>query len=491
KMSRQIIKNLETSLFILFMIVFFSLSTLHVFSGYADNWDFLRSVSFLFEKPYGFSTMSPPAESEEWKQRYYTEWHDKWIFLPNWPDGAKLLTYSSYKTYLLMQATISIYLTGDSSYYSIIVGSIASRAIVLATFFALLLRFRTRLSCLAFWLFAVISAVVLLDAGWIAFLNSFYEEQIAIIFLPLAALLLIMYYESKSTKIVVLLLICVAYIGSAKTAYFYLPALLGVFIASTLRGKSYIAKFSCFLIVCQTVAFLPVYSGKHESINSYHALYFGALKVIKEYGQDNVRFIGKKPVVQECVGVPVADLAGVQCMNRADASYSDVARLLLSHPLTASKMVLGVLSEGREIRVKYLSKNLSRSPNFSEISLFNLTPIIFHYGGNVVVLFLSLLSVLLLCTSFLKTSRSTSNIIMLKVGLFISCFGFFQYAIALGDGFYEITKHLVVGNYALALSLAFLVPALLTIVLHGFQIEGRFSSSNERILLSELVRTTR
>jgi hypothetical protein len=345
-----------------------------------------------------------------------------------------------------------------------IVGSVLSRLIILSTFCGILLTIRASLPCWVFWLFAVFSAVVFLDAGWMAFLNSFYEEQIAIIFLPVAALLLIMYYESKSIKIVVLLLICATYIGSAKTAYFYLPALLGVFVLPTLRGKYFIAKFFCFLIVCQTVAFLPVYSGKHENINSYHALYFGALKVVKEYERDNVKFIGNKPVVQECIGVQAFDPAGSQCMDRVKATYGDVVRVLLSYPLLGPKMILASFLTSIEIRIRYLGNNMSGSPDFSELFLFNLIPNFFHYGGIIMLFIVFILAVNSLHIRVLRADRITIRDIMLRVGLFVSCFGFFQYIVALGDGFPDITRHLIVGNYALALSFSFLVPALLMIV---------------------------
>jgi hypothetical protein len=230
-------RQVESLLFYFFLATLFSFSLLHVLTGYADNGDFSRSAGFIFEKPLGFSTMWPSTEAEEWKRRFFTEWHDEWIFLPNWPDPGRLFSLSSYKIYLLIQARLEVLITGDNSRYSIILGSLLSRGILYSTIAVLLIILRRRLPLFAFWLFAIPAAVVFLNAGWIAFLNSLYEEQIAIIFLPILAVLLIRYFLDNSLAIGIALLILATITGSAKPAYFYLPVLTAVFIFPVLDQK--------------------------------------------------------------------------------------------------------------------------------------------------------------------------------------------------------------------------------------------------------------
>ena len=89
---QNIYKKLEPTFYQISLGVFFALSLLHLLTGYADNGDFSRSASFLFENPRDFSTMSPAVENEEWSRRYFNEWHDKWSFLQNWPNTVKLFS---------------------------------------------------------------------------------------------------------------------------------------------------------------------------------------------------------------------------------------------------------------------------------------------------------------------------------------------------------------------------------------------------------------
>ena len=167
-----------------YLISFISLSSLHLFTGYADNGDFTRNTAFLFEKPDGFILNWPLPGTEEHKHRFFYYWNDKWLFLPSWPNYFNLNTYSSYKLYLLFQAEVSTLLTGINFYYSIILGSIVSRTLIFISLAGLLFYLRKGLPLWNFWIFTIIISIVLLDTSWMAFINSFYEEQIPIVFFP-------------------------------------------------------------------------------------------------------------------------------------------------------------------------------------------------------------------------------------------------------------------------------------------------------------------
>ena len=48
------------------------------------------------------------------------------------------------------------------------------------------------------------------------------------------------------------------------------------------------------------------------------------------------------------------------------------------------------------------------------------------------------------------------------VGVFLVIFGLIQYVVALGDGFFEINRHLMAGNFCLSMAFGMLLAALLS-----------------------------
>ena len=458
----KILKKHEPLFFSPLLIIFIALSLLHILTGYADNGDFLRSAGFLFEKPHGFSTMWP-AETEEWKRRFFSEWHDKWVFLPNWPTTKNIFSYSSYKLYLLLQVKLSALITNNASEYSIISGSILSRLIIFLTFASLAHSIRRQLSTFPAWLFVITSGILFIDTNWIAFLNSFYEEQIAIIFLPVLGLLLLKFYKNHTIKIGVVVLLCATIIGSSKTAYFYLPLLVSIFMLPFFAAKKEIIKLLFVALACQAISSTPVYFGKYEKANSYHAVYFGALKVLTKNEAASIQSIGAKPVLHECIGVPVFGSLGRKCMETADASYGDVLRLIVSRPSIATRMIFNVFNEGEKISLNYLGRSIKNAPNFSDEPIFNLWPKVFAKGFNFITLLLLVASVVFLMAKTTIFNKEEKAILL--IGIFFSIFGFSQYIISLGDGFYEIKKHLAAGNYALALSLPFTSAVFIAIII--------------------------
>lgn len=457
---QNIHKKLEPLFYYAALGIFIALSLLHVLTGYADNGDFLRSAGFLFERPDGFSTMWPAEESEEWRRRFYSEWHDKWVFLPNWPNTDNFFSVSSYKLYLLFQAHLSTLIGGENSHYSIISGSILSRLILCAIFLVIAHYLRHRISNLTAWIYVILFGFILIDSSWIAFLNSFYEEQIAIVFLPVLGFLLLKFHANRSAKTGFWLLLCATFIGSAKTAYFYLPTLSLFFLIPFFSSKKEIIKLILITILLQAVSLLPVYFGKYEKINSYHALYFGALTVLPNNEASSIQSIGGKPIFHECIGVSVTSPLGVRCMETSNASYTDVVKLIGKHPDVGFRMIFKLFEDGRLTRLEYLGKGIKNSPNFSESTVFNLWPKFFAKGLNYFVL-LALLAFgfLLVAQKSLVSDKEKSA---LFVGVFFAAFGFSQYIVSLGDGYYEITKHLAAGNYALALSLPFIFAAIIS-----------------------------
>lgn len=445
------------TLSVLMVLIFLLLFSLHWYTGYADNGDFVRSAGFMLEKPAGFSEMWPAAGSDESQHRFFHYWLNDWVFLASWPDFSRLFSYSSYKVYLALQAWLGELFSADHHQYSLQAGSLWSRAILLTGFAGMLSIVRKRLPVQLVWLFTVTAAFVILDSNWIAFLNSLYEEQIAVIFLPLMAFCLLKYFEHRTTVWRFALLLCAAWIGSAKTAYFYLPLLLACFIVPPLKQRLALALFAVFVLVSQACAVMPVYLGKYQKINAYHAVYFGALNVSPM--ARSIEQIGNKPVLKECVGQHGFSELGQACIEKAGASHADVLKLVMAHPSIGVSLISRVMFEGCNIRLDYLGKQREGQSAYADLTIFNIETKLFSYGYN----FLMLLAGVAVagCLLFRKKASPISDS-LLGSGLFFIVFGFSQYAVALADGFFEITKHLIIGNYCLAFSLPFVLCGLIS-----------------------------
>ena len=457
----RMLKKIEIYLAMGFIAAFFTLSILHIFTGYADNGDFTRNCEFLFEKPDGFSLMWPSANTIEWHRRFFSLWHDKWIFLENWPNIDTLPQYTSYPLYLFLQAKLSSLLTLDSSRYSIILGSLISRVILFITIVSLLYHMRKHSSLWVFWGFSLLAALVFLDSNWLAFLNSFYEEQMAIIFLPVIALLFCKYYRTRSVTLGFLLLITITIVACAKTLYFYFPLLIAPFLYPFCRGKFANVTFLLLIVGCQSIAFMAVTTGKYQKFNAYNALYFGTLKGLNSEEVKAMSFIGNKPVLPQCVGISPYSQKGHECLVKANASYEDTLRLLSKHPTLGLKMLSQALAKGQNVNIDYLKKNRAEGLHFSELPIFNVLPIIFAQGLNVWMCFLLLVVLVVLMKGKTLALRVKSP---LTIGLFFTCVGLSQYIAVLGDGFYEINKHLSIANYTFALSGMFILPVLLELL---------------------------
>lgn len=477
---QNVYKKIEPFSYYAVLGCFVALSFLHLLTGYADNGDFSRSVGFIFEKPAGFSSMWPAGGTGEWGERFFSGWVDNWVFLSNWPEIRKLSSISTYKPYLLLQAGLSKLVGGQNADYSVILGSVLSRLILCVVFISAAYHFRRRFSSLPAWIFVALFGVVFVDSAWTAFLNSFYEEQIAIIFLPVFGFLLLRFHENKSARTGFWLLSCATLVGAAKTAYFYLPALSLLFLLSFLSSRKEVVKLTLVAVFFQIVALSPVYFGRYGEINSYHALYFGALKTLSEDDAASIRSVRGNPVARECIGVSAFDPGGKECMKTLRVSYVDVAALIGSHPSVGAKMLFEAFNEGRVLDLVHLGKKIKNSPNFSDLPVFNFWPKIFKHGLNFFVLLVLCFSgILLIRRNGFVNEKERSALI---VGVFLAVFGFTQYLVSLGDGFYEMAKHLIVGNYALALSLPFTFAALASVIHRSFSSKAVLKSEGPEVI---------
>ena len=211
--------------------------------------------------------------------------------------------------------------------------------------------------------------------------------------------------------------------------------------------------------MAQGMAVLPVVYGKYGKVNQYNALYVGALRTVDSTEADAIAKIGDKSVYYECVGEePFNNPKGKACMEKVNATYGDVVRLVASHPSIGFRMIAKILSEGRSIDITFLGKNIYGCADYSKIFIYNLTAISFRYLYGIIMATIGVLS--LATGVMIMRGRPGCRDSMMRIGLFLAFFGLTQYMVTIADGFRDLSKHLLVGNYSFGLSFVMFVSGI-------------------------------
>jgi hypothetical protein len=433
--------------------VLLGLGSMQVSIGYADNGDFDRSIGFALAKPTGFHSMWERSEGEGSGARFFSAWHDSWDRHEQLAPLDGKYTWSTYKLLLVTQLGFSSWLSGDDGTYSVIIGSLLSRVVLLCCLIGLWVTIARQHSPGIASVVVAICTVVLLDASFIGLLNSFYEEQMAILVLPLLAWSLLRWGRTTRLCTALVCLALAGLLGGAKTAYFYAPLLVLPLLWSRRRRAVLLLGFG----LSQFTAVLPLLSSEYTRINAYHSMYFGVLLGLPDARMAALQTDGER-FDARCIGVSAFMEGGTACMERADVSHLDTVALMLRQPDLGFRMLLNAVEFGRLLRPDYLSQHLEEKSDNSTLLPFNLIRQAFLAYYHVLVALAAVLAAVLL------RRRTDGAAGLLRTGVFLACFGLSQYVVALADGYYELVKHLLAANYSLALASAFLLPGLAMMV---------------------------
>ncbi|SAK71538.1 hypothetical protein AWB77_03034 [Caballeronia fortuita] len=427
-----------------YIAVLCAVFSLHLFTGLADNGDFSRTFGFLIEGPAGWPSGVPVVNSPEWNRRFFHTWINDWSYYPHLSNFRNFYSISSQKAWMLVQAAFSIVTTGSLSTYSVIAGSIPGRLVYVSGFIAMFHMIRRNGGHRAAWTYLFLATPIMLASAFAAFLNSFFEEQMMIFGLPVMAVFVYLARVTGIRRYAYTAIGIALVVGLSKTAYFLAPMIVAPFVWQRRRGVIVAAA------VATALAFMPAKLSENRSINQYHALYYGALKVLKEREGVELKAIGGKPVFNECVGVIGFTDEGGACMRRASPTYADTARVLLAHPRLAAELALATLNAGNGIDIPRDGLQLEGAPSFAGAPLFRLWSVVFAHHMNVAAF---------VCAALALGFRRRLNPLA-AIGLMFSAWGLVQYGLALADGFIEIEKHLIGANYSLTLALLFFASSL-------------------------------
>lgn len=451
-------KQLWLLLFLFVTVPLVLLGLWHQDTGYANNGDFARSAGFLLDHPQGFSALYVPDGHPDRARMFFNAWLDQWVVSNDGPEFRRIGEAPVYKLYLTLQVWLTSWVQAGVELYSITKGAWLSRCILYSALVVALWLFSGRLPVSILWMLVTAMAWLFLESSWIAYLNSFYEEQIAVVLLPLLALALAKYASDRVRQWGWIVMILALVVGWSKTAYFYAPT-LGAVMLAWIGVKSGRRLFLLWLVF-QLIALHPVVAGKYKRVNPYHSVYFGALTTLAPHELKAVGSIGGKPLYSECIDVAVFFAEGENCLQKTRVGRLDVLHVIAQQPRVLPRMFERAMRDGRETDLTYLGKAKDGGSTKAFLPVFNGWRKLFQHGAQYVALALALSGVVLMLV--LGVQRSPP---LLVAGVFVLMFGWSQYFAALGDGFYELTKHLSIGNYALALGSIFTVTGLCALLM--------------------------
>lgn len=430
------------------------LGALHLDTGYANNGDFARSVGFLFEHAKGFSALYVPDGHPDRDRMFFNAWLDRWIVSKDGPEWRGIGTAPVYKFYLMAQVWLTSWSHGGVELYSMTQGAWLSRAILYSTLVVTVSLFSRRVSMPVLWMLVTAMAWLFLESSWIAYLNSFYEEQMAVMLLPLLALAMAWFVAERGRGGGWVVMLLALLLGWSKTAYFYAPTLAALMLVWVGARSGH--RLLLLWLVCQLIAIHPVIVGKYKHVNPYHSVYFGALTTLSPQELEDITSIGGKPLLKDCVGVAVFFPGGEQCLRQSAVKRLDVLHVIQQQPAVLPRMIERAMQDGREIDMTYLGKAQEGGTTKASWPVFNGWRGLFQQGASCAAFALLAFGLVVMWARGARRAHP-----LLVSGVFVLMFGCTQYFAALGDGFYELAKHLSIGNYALSLGSIFVLAGVL------------------------------
>jgi hypothetical protein len=463
----------------LVMLIYAVVAPLLINTGIADNGDFSRSMQWFIEKPAAFET-NWPSDDATWDRRFTKFWIDEWTPKPETVPGGM---ESRSSAQLLNMAGIAANaaagaVTGNTG-YSLRIASIPVRIVELAAFAGLAILFyaATGSAALTFGTMLFVSAV-LLDVSYKAFFNSFYEERASLLYLTvLAPAAVLAFRAAGGWGWKILFAAVLALFATSKAQFAPTPAiLLAVFLAhswvSGIPGLTWrrAPAFAALFLVPQIAALAATSGYEFRNVNAYNATFIGALTFSEDPGRHLADF---PPDAARCIGVN-AFVPGT-CFTELGSltSHGKVVSIYLNDPPAMASAVHFASDAMQDIALDvYGKRHLDGliKPLF-EPSFWTTVKGLLPTGFGFYLLALTLSGALL------PISRVAGLRGFALAAQFLCAVAVSQTVITVvGDGRAEITKHLLVGNFAFDLALVLTTGLLVRAVASSPAASRVFSS---------------
>lgn len=282
----------------------------------------------------------------------------------------------------------------------------------------------------------VIFSLVLFSSSNLSMFNSFYQEQVLLIFLPLTMLLI----HRDDNKGIYSFFLVIGLISTSKSQFAFTPLIFIIYYSLFYRNRLRLRvglSLACLLLSMLCILF----SKGAVNLNKYHSSYYGAYQLMQ-----NKELILPDNVDADCVGVDawgnkydnqkgaVHTDIGMTCFNNKKFSFDDTISVFLKNP-----SLLITLPYDKGIRQQYTENYIHVYNSFLLIE--NNSGLLYDITKIKDFLFKEIrFSALLLAffSSFFLRNKKVRGVIF-----FLSAFGTSQLYISfLGEGYRDLSKHL-------------------------------------------------
>ncbi|MBR9977964.1 MAG: hypothetical protein KFH87_07740 [Bacteroidetes bacterium] len=458
--SGRMAGSLEIVLLLCFVVaMYFQQNT-----GLADNGDYTRSMLWMTPGPTGMEANWPDPDSEDWSKRFFNYW------IPYWDLDMQLPKSRTSAAVLWLPGVLlsSVFFSGSVLYLPSV--SLFPK-LILVTILLLLFTWgrqheRHRLLLLGGIAFPFILLTTSTD--YVAYFNSFYQEASSLIFLLLLLVSILILKQRPSFPTFLFSIVCVFLLATSKASNVYWPA-LAVPIIVHLRYRDTLtnmrlAALAVALLAMLTFASMHVTGAGASKENPYHSLFYGALMFSEQPGEHLRRL--NMPDADTCIHASAFTQEGMACIARHEnkLSYLTTLSVLYREPLVFPRMMTYVFDNMQDISLVYLGKYAIDDPrskttprvgdgyeqrfwlagdNALMLNLWStLKYRVFPTGYALLLLLILFIAVFIHARRYADVRKDLA-----LVGLLCSVACVVDMSIAiLGDGRYELMKHLFLAN---------------------------------------------
>jgi hypothetical protein len=416
-------------------------------TGIADNGDFSRSMQWFIEKPAAFAT-NWPTDDASWDLRFTKFWIDDWTLKP--ADARPPIESRSSAQLLNMAGMAANAIVGNAD-YSLRIASIPARLLALGAIAAqaLALHVTTRNTAVTCLALAAVSAI-LLDTGYAAFLNSFYEERASLLYLLVLVPAAIMGFRVGAGWVwKIVFAVALALFASSKAQFVPTPAILLVVLiphAWELVRRAPLPTAALFAVP-QLLALIVISGYGFGNVNAYNSLFIGALT----FADDPARHLhGFPPSAERCVGVNAYARGTCYTELSPFAAHGKTVNLYLSDPPALFRAVGFAADAMHDIALEQYGKT-HLGGSITPI----IAPTLWSDAKRLMPTGWPFLAVLVAASAALFPLAKHLELRGLAItAQFLLALSISQIVITVvGDGRAEIQKHLLVANFAVDLGL--------------------------------------
>lgn len=429
--------------------------------GLADNGDFTRAMAVFTSRPLHIEPNWPNRQTQEelWNRRFFN------FYIPDWkldfPEPFSLSRPFKSSAYLLWVLGVVLnQIAYSGSILNLGVMSIPSRLVLLLVVglvFGYILQTTKPLEALILLFSCGLPMVFLLLSPYSFYLNSFYYESAALVFSIwfLFSIVLIRHLKINVSIKILIAFVLSFLVGTTKASQFWWPVVCGfslLFILKRMGIQKKIVIIMCAILLTIIAHLVTLPDNYTSMINAYNRIFFGFLTL----SSDPKAHLDRMELsdLVSCIGVMPYTLKGNQCFAITSSKLSlyitlDIlARepvILLRGLVSATESMqiisldyLGILAES-DPRTPFTGSHYYPWQSQVWLALKSLLP-------KGIMLLVTLFIGVLICAFALaqfRDIRADFGIVGTTAGVATVIDIIVEF---LGDGFYEIIKHLFVAN---------------------------------------------